>query len=107
MVGLAACIGATVTLWGYGDALADPYFVSEKQLSDLKEHHEGDIESILTELAQQKKSDRIQRNHRELARLQRALIGENYANEAERFFILQEIDRLQKALACDEEDICQ
>jgi hypothetical protein len=106
LAGTVAGVTAMVTLYAYAEDIVDPMFVSEKQLEELKAHHDEDVVQIITELAAQKKADRIQRNHRELARLQRALVGENYANEAERQFILQEINRLQIALACDEEGIC-
>ena len=50
--------------------------------------------------------DRVQRNHRELARLQRDLTGGKYANDDERAFMILEIQRLQKAIACDETEVC-
>lgn len=57
-------------------------------------------------IADEKKMDRIQRNHRELSRLQRDLIGGKYANDGEKEFLIGEINLLNSTLRCDEEGVC-
>jgi hypothetical protein len=71
------------------------------------QHHSADIQMVLERAAEEEKRDRIQRNYRELARLQRDLIGEKYRNEGEREYIIEEIRALNAALACDERGECK
>lgn len=99
---LAALVGGLGALWvliGWG---ADAYNHFEKA-----DHHNQDIQLVLEEIAAQKKADRIQRNYRELQRVQRELIGEKYSNEAEKSFMLSEIKRLENAILCDEQGVCK
>jgi hypothetical protein len=74
--------------------------------AEMVEHHENDIEMVLIEIADQKRLDRIQRNYRELDRLERDVDGEKWETEAEHQRMLRTIIRLEKALLCDEEAIC-
>jgi len=74
--------------------------------TEIQQQHTHDIEAVLKEIADQKKLDRIQRNHRELSRLERDLIGEKYETLGEKEFIISEITRLGTSLHCDETGIC-
>lgn len=110
---LAAVVGGLGALWiaiGWG---ADAYKHFEK-----KEHHDEDIQILLQDIAErdqkmqeqianQKREDRIQRNMRELQRLQRDLVGQKFGSEAEKEFILAEIQRLERAILCDQQGVCQ
>ena len=58
------------------------------------------------ELNQVSKTLRIQLNSTQLTNLQRDLIGEKYANDGEKEFIVQQIQQIQQQLKCDQQNIC-
>ena len=96
IVALAAALG-TVAVWG-----KDAYNHFEKAAD-----HSKDIAEVLEVIAQEKKYDRVQRNRRELQRLERDLVGGKYSNDNEKEFIIIEIKDLKNAIRCDEEGICE
>ena len=99
---VASVVGLFASLW-----LVIGWAQTAYEHFEKTEHHNKDIQKVLEVLAEEKKADRIGRNHRELARLQRDLIGENYQTEGERIFIVEEIKRLEKVLRCDQDGICE
>ena len=106
VAGLAAIW--TVLTWG---AAGMNYVHTEPEAAalkvELKEHHNQDTQLILQMIADEKKADRVQRNQRELVRLERDLVGGKYANEDEKEFMKLEIEDLKKAIHCDLDGICQ
>ena len=94
VAGLAAL--GTLTAWG---ANAYKHF-------ETSEHHDGDIQAVLEVIAEEKKYDRIQRNRRELKRLERDYLGGKFSNVLEKELIEEEIKDLKVQIRCDEEGIC-
>jgi uncharacterized protein HemX len=110
LAAVVAGLGAVWVIIGWG---ADTYKHFEK-----KEHHDQDIQILLQDIAErdqkmqeqianQIREDRIQRNMRELQRLQRDLVGQKFGSEAEKEFILAEIQRLERAILCDQQGVCR
>lgn len=66
-------------------------------------------QAIVTEgeLGEVMKSLRVQKNQEKLMELNRDIVAERFANEAEKEFVLKEIEKLQKALKCDIENKCE
>ena len=95
VVAIAASAG-TVSVWAL-----DAY----KHFEKTADHNE-DIAKVLELIAEEKKFDRVQRNQRELQRLERDLVGGKYANEDEKTFIILEIKDLKSSIRCDVEGIC-
>ena len=105
VAGLAA-IGTMVT-WGatgYDHIHTQPEADSMKQ--EIEEHHNKDLTAVYQMLANEKRTDRVQRNQRELVRLERDLLGGKYSNEDERRFMVLEIQDLKAAIHCDLDNIC-
>jgi len=106
LAGIVAGIGAIGAIYTWSSGLADNLITTETERQALEQHHDQDIASVLDLIAQEKKNDRVQRNHRELSRLQRDLVGEKFSNEGEKLFMVEEIRRLEKELLCDEKGVC-
>jgi gas vesicle protein len=106
IAGIVGGIAALGTVYAWSSGAVDTLITTEKERQELEQHHDSDIKNVLQLIADEKKSDRIQRNHRELSRLQRDLVGEKYQNEGEKVFMTQEIQRLENELRCDEKGIC-
>lgn len=68
--------------------------------------HDADIQAVLEVIAEEKKADRIQRNRRELKRLERDYIGGKFSNADEKKLVETEIQELKALIRCDEEKIC-
>lgn len=94
VAGLAA-IG-TMIAWGQ-----DAY-----EHFETSEHHDADVQAVLEVIAQEKKNDRIQRNRRELKRLERDFVANRFSNPAEKELVKTEIEDLKAQILCDEEGIC-
>lgn len=86
----------TMALWGQ---TAYEHF-------ETAEQHDEDIQAVLEVIAAEKKYDRIQRNRRELKRLERDYIGSKFSNDAEKTLVENEIKELKALIRCDEEGIC-
>lgn len=106
VAGIVGGLTALGSVWAWSSGFAGNLITTEAERKILEQHHEEDIANVFEVLAQEKKNDRIQRNHRELSRLQRDLVGEKYANEGEKVFMVEEIKRLEEELRCDEKGIC-
>ena len=61
---------------------------------------EGELGLVLKQL-------RIEKNQDRLMELNRDVIAERFANEAEKEFILKEISDIQKELDCDVRGVCE
>ena len=59
-----------------------------------------------TELGVVLKTLEIQKDQERLMELNRDLVAERYANDAEKQFIINEIQRLQAKSLCDTQNIC-
>ena len=105
VAGLAA-IGTALTWGASGMDYVYTTPKAEALKQEIEEHHNTDTQLILQLIADEKKADRVQRNQRELVRLERDLVGGKYANEDERRFMLLEIEDLKAAIHCDVDDIC-
>jgi len=105
VAGLAA-IG-TVVVWGQN---ASEYVYTtpkaEALAQEIREHHDEDTQLVFQLIADEKKTDRIQRNQSDLKRLERDLIGGRYGNADEKEFMILEIRDLQAAIHCDRDGIC-
>ena len=101
-----AAIGTVVT-WGasgYEHIHTQPE--ADAMQAEIEQHHNQDLTAVYQMLANEKRADRVQRNQRELVRLERDLVGGKYANEDERQFMMLEIEDLKAAIHCDVDGIC-
>lgn len=92
-------------IWG-GASVAYNHFVTDAEAGEIVFKHEEDMKVLLNKIAEQnamileqgKREDRrevqdlINRNKREIARLQRDLVGGKYESEDERLVIVQQIE---------------
>lgn len=98
LAGIVAGIAAIGTMVAWGQDAYEHF--------ETTDDHKGDIQAVLEVIAQEKKYDRIQRNRRELKRLERDYLGGKFANELEKELIDAEIKDLKAQILCDEEGIC-
>lgn len=87
--GIVAGIVALTTIYVWGSEAIDKAVVTEGELGEVM------------------KSLRVQKNQEKLMELNRDIVAERFANEAEKEFVLKEIEKLQKALKCDVENKCE
>jgi hypothetical protein len=85
---LVALCAALYAMYAWGADTIDRAIVTE-----------GELGLVMKQL-------RINKNQDKLMELNRDVIAERYANDAEKEFIISEIKDIQKELKCDVENIC-
>jgi len=98
LAGVVAGLGAAGTIIT-GVVIGIGWFHTQAEADELEQR-------VYQFMADEKKADRMQRNRKDLAKLQRDLIGQRYTTQGEKSFIEGEIRRLQAVLLCDEAGIC-
>lgn len=113
LAGLVTLITALGTLGAWAGDGIDKFVATEKERLELQEHHDEDVKNILQHLAEQEtarveeaKRARLSNAHEKLSDKRAILVGEKYANEAERLLIVDDIKRLNAEIRCIEYNEC-